>query len=296
MSDNPATQELDNPATAASGGGVGGGATDGSTPPSFSWRNNLKTELRDSPMFRTFDDSAEGLNKAFESHANLNKLLGHEKVPIPKDDNDAEGWARFSKAMGVPDKAEGYGLADPQLPDALKGMGVDKGKFSEIAHGIKLTPSQTKALWKVYNDINVENYNKHLEGLKADLNNTINSLRGEWGDAYNTNVELGQMVINKFTEGNKEANDFITAALTKSAAGIKFLAKIGEQFAENKIGEFQAKKFTFAPEQAQEEIDKIMRDPKHPYNDINAPKAAHDRAVDLVNSLYDSILRAKGQS
>jgi hypothetical protein len=249
-----------------------------------SWKNNLSTDLKNSPFLKKFDDNPDGLNKAFESHGNLEKLLGHDKVPIPKDVNDVEGWNRFSKAMGIPDKAENYGLPDASLPESMKGMTIDKNK---------LTPAQAKGLWKVYNEINVQAYNSHMETLKKNLNETVNTLKGEWGDAYDTNVELGQTVINKFSD-SQEMNDYLTSALSSDPRGVKFLAKIGEQFAENKVGEFQMKRFTLAPEQAKDEIQKITRDMNHAYNNPGATDREHQAAVDYVNSLYAVITRAKG--
>ena len=254
------------------------------------WKSALRTDLKDSPLLQKFDDSPDGLNKAIESHANLEKLLGHEKVPIPKDVNDVEGWNRFSKAMGIPDKAEGYGLPDASLPEAMKGLAMDKQKFAEIVHAHKLTPSQAKGLWKVYNDINVESYNKAMGEQQKKITDTVNRLKGEWGDAYQTNVELGQMVINKFAE-DQETNDYITAMLAQDARGVKFLAKIGDQFAENKVGEFSMKRFTLAPEQAREEWIKIVRDQNHPYNNSKASQKERDAAIDYVNSLIKTATR-----
>lgn len=260
----------------------------------FSWKNHLKSDLKDSPFLSKFDDSTEGLAKAMESYGNLEKLLGHEKVPIPKGAEDTEGWERFSKAMGIPDKPDGYDLPDANLPESMQGMTIDKNKFAEIVHTNKLTPEQAKGLWDTYQEINIQAYNRAMDQHQAELDTAINALRSEWGDSYDVNVELGQMVINKFTDGNQEANDYITSVLSKNPEGIKFLSKIGSQFAENKVGEFQIKRFSLAPEQAQEEIDKITRDPQHPYNNPNATEQEHRRAVDYVNSLYAAINRARG--
>lgn len=258
------------------------------------WKSSLRTDLKDSPLLSKFDDTPDGLNKAIESHANLEKLLGHEKVPIPKDINDVEGWNRFQKAMGIPDKAEGYGLPDPlNLPDALKDAGMSKQKFAEIVHSHKLTPAQAKGLWKAYNDANVQSYSEAVKEHQQKMTETVNRLKGEWGDAYQQNVELGQMVINKFSD-DQETNDYITATLSQDPRGVKFLAKIGDQFAENKVGEFSMKRFTLAPEQAQEEILKIVRDQNHPYNNKEATEREHQAAIDYVNSLYATINRARG--
>ena len=259
-----------------------------------SWKSALRTDLRDSPLAKKFDDTPDGLNKALESHANLEKLLGHEKVPIPKDVNDIEGWNRFSKAMGIPDKAQGYGLPDATLPDSMKGITIDKNKFAEVVHAHKLTPAQAKGLWQVYNEINIDNYKQAMDKHSKQLGETVNRLKGEWGDAYNTNVELGQMVINKFSD-DQEMNDYLTSILSQDPRGIKFLAKVGDQFAENKVGEFQMKKFTLGPEEAQNEVDKLTRDLDGPYMNTKGKftEKEHRAAIDRVNSLIASVQRAR---
>lgn len=263
--------------------------------PLSGWKSALRTDLKDSPLSQKFEDTPDGLNKMTESYANLEKLLGHEKVPIPKDVNDVEGWNRFSKAMGIPDKAEGYGLPDAKLPDSMKGITIDKNKFAELMHAHKVHPSAVKGLWENYQRLNIETYNKAMKDHQDKLNSTVNQLKGEWGDTYGVNVELGQAVINKFSE-DQEMNDYLTSTLTQDPRGIKFLAKIGDQFAENKVGEFSMKKFSLGPADAEKELMEIRSNPKHPYNDDKAPTGERQAAIDYVNNLHAVILRAKGQA
>lgn len=286
MSDNPATPVLDNPVTPEAPVAAA---------PVTSWKSGIRTDLRDSPLLQKFEDNPQGLEKALESHANLEKLLGNEKVPIPKDANDREGWARFNKAMGIPEKADGYGLSDVKFPDSMKGMSIDKGKFAEVVHANNLTPSQAQGLWKTYNDIQIAAYNSHMDGLQKNLEKTSNTLRAEWGDAYATNVELGQNVISQFAE-NQEQNDYLTSVLSSDPQGIKFLAKLGEQFAENKVGSFNVKRFSVTPDEAKGEIEKLKGDLNGPY--FNGGKkftpAEQEEAIKRVNDLQAVITRAKG--
>ncbi len=258
----------------------------------FSWKTKLNTDLRNSPLAQKFEDTPEGLQKAMESHASLEKLLGHDKVPIPKNADDVEGWARFQKAMGIPDKAEGYGLSDVELPGNMKDLTFDKNKFAETVHAFKLTPGQAQGLWKAYTEQNVEAYSKYQATYQDNLNKVVNQLRSEWGDSYEGNVELGQLVISKFA-GDKETEDYLTSTLTKDPRAVKFLAKIGNQFAENKVGEFNYKRFSLSPEQASMEIDKIVKDPNHPYSNPKSTDAEHNSAMDYVNSLYAIVNKAK---
>lgn len=281
------TQEVDNLSPAGSPGTQATPAAP-ATEIGFSWKSKLGADISNAPTLQKFEDTSEGLGKAFESHLSLEKLLGHEKVPIPKNADDVEGWNRFSKAMGIPDKAEGYGLADVELPGNMKDLSFDKNKFAETVHAFKLTPNQAKGLWEAFTKQSMDSYNKYLTEHENNLKKVVNTLRSEWGDTYDINVELGQTVINKFA-GDKESEDYLTSVLTKDPRAIKFLAKIGNQFAENKVGEFQIKRFSLAPEEAKVELDKILKDPSHPYLNEKSSDAEHTAALDYVNNLYKII-------
>jgi len=263
------------------------------TQDAFSWKSQLSPDFANSPTIQKFADTKEGFNNAIKSHLSLEQMLGHEKVPIPKGDDDKEGWNHFSKAMGIPNRAEEYGLPDAEIPESMKGMTFDKSKFAETVHAFKLTPRQAKGLWEAYTNMAKETYAKAMKSHEDHMIQVKNQMRGEWGDAYDTNVELGQLVINKFSS-DKDMEDYVTSTLMKHPNGIKFLSKIGNQFAENKVGDFAHKRFSLTPDQAQEEIDHIMMDSKHPYNNDKSTPAERERAISYVNSLYAVLQRAKG--
>jgi hypothetical protein len=70
---------------------------------------------------------------------------------------------------------------------------------------------------------------------------------------------------------------------------------LGDQFAENKIGDFKYQRHSMTPEEADREISAIRNDANHPYNNDKATQAERDRAIDYVNSLI-SARRPKGQA
>jgi hypothetical protein len=290
----PADNSDPQTAGAPSGASDAAGTTAGA---GQSWKSSLRTDLRDSPFAQKFEDTPDGLNKALESYGNLEKLLGHEKVPIPKDVNDVEGWNRFSKAMGIPDKAEGYGLPDAKIPESMakNGLTLDKNQFAEVMHAHKVHPSAVKGIWETYQKMNIDAYNKAMETHQKQLTQTVNQLKGEWGDAYQTNVELGQMVINKFSD-SQEMNDYLTTVLSKDPRAIKFLAKIGDQFAENKVGEFSMKRFSLTPDEASDEAKKMSRDMEGPYMNQKGKYTdrEHQAAIDRYNMLIKTSM-SRGQ-
>jgi hypothetical protein len=177
----------------------------------------------------------------------------------------------------------------------MKDLALDKNKFAEIMHAHKVHPSAVKGIWNAYQQMAIESYKGAMEKHQKTLTDTVNSLKGEWGDAYQSNIELGQMVINKFAP-DQATNDYITTVLSQSPQGIKFLAKIGDQFAENKVGEFQMKKFSLAPDEAMEEVRRIKADMDGPYMNQKGKfsEKEHQLAVERVNGLIASVQRARG--
>ena len=259
----------------------------------FNWKGNLNSDMQNSPLVQKFEDTQEGFGKFAESHHNLEQLLGHEKVPIPKGEEDQEGWQRYRKAMGIPESAAGYQLPDAIIPENAKGMSFDKAQFAGIMAKHNATPQQAEGMWKAYTEMTTASYNKAMQDYQAGIDESVNTLRSEWGDTYDTNVELGQAVINQFSE-DKETNDYITATLSQDPKGIKFLQKIGQQFAENKIGDFQPQRFSMTKENAKEDYEKIIRDPQHPYQNPMAGPREHKEAVEHVNRLLGVMNRTEG--
>lgn len=261
-------------------------------PQDFSWKTQLPTDLQNAPSLKAYPDTKEGFANAIKSHLSLEKLLGHEKAPIPKGKDDAEGRAAFNRAMGVPESADGYKLADANIPDSLKGFMIDKAKFAQIMHGRHATPDQAAELWKEYTDNMVGVYSQAEKAQRDKVTSGINMLRQEWGDAFQSNVDLGQKVLNLFA-GDKEGNDHLTALLVGDPVGMKFLASIGKQFSENKIGDFKYQNYAMSPDDAQAEIEKIRQNPNHPYVNDKASPAERDRAIEYVNSLISIVNKGK---
>ena len=256
-----------------------------------SWKKQLATDFANSPTMQKYADTKDGLNDAVRAHLELQKMMGHDKVPVPKGPDDLAAMAQFKKAFNIPNEPSGYKLPDADFPESMKGTSIDKEGFSAIVHRYNLTPEQAKGMWSEYTSMIRGIHTQHSQEYEAKMTQVRNRMRQEWGDAYDTKVELGQMVINKFSD-DEEMNESITALLSQNPHGIKFLAQIGNQFAENKIGDFKYQTHARSPEEAQKEINSIRHDQNHPYNNEKATSGERQRAIDYVNSLYAAISRS----
>lgn len=288
--DNITTPVLENPDTQVVATAEPA-ATTVAQPSEFSWKSNLNPDFANSPTIKNFPDTKDGFNSAVKSHLELQKLVGYEKVPIPKGPQDTLAMDAFKKAFKIPDKAEGYALPDPVVPDNMKDvLKFDKSLFQNTIHKHNLNPEQAKGLWNDFQEINKQQVVDYTQQLQNQVAESRKALMGEWGDAYQSKVELGQMVINKYSS-DQDMNDFITSTLVKDPRGVKFLAKIGDQLSENKIGDFKYQRHSLTPEEIDRELSSIRSDMSHPYNNEKAPFADRERAIKHVNGLIASRAR-----
>jgi hypothetical protein len=218
--------------------------------------------MRDNPNIQKFK-SPEAMAK---SYLELSTLLGHEKVALPKDENDTVAIQHLNKVLGVPEEPTGYELKDPQAPEGLEEMVFGMDQFKAMAHKRGLTNKQAEGVMEDYvgmlGEIQKKIQSEYAENVKA----TKNDLMKEWGLAFDTKVRMAQAVMNKYA-GSKEEFDALNAAMGNNPATLKFLSWVGENFSEGSIGDIgtSTSQFTKTPAQAKAEYDKIMSDPNDIY-------------------------------
>jgi ATP-dependent exoDNAse (exonuclease V) alpha subunit len=101
-------------------------------------------------------------------------------------------------------------------------------------------------------------------------------LKKEWGNAYDANVELANKVVNKFGV----AESLIAKGIANDPDVIRMFSEIGKATMEDSFITGEANN---TPNNAMEEINRIMGDPKHPY--FNPDHPAHGDAVNKMIQL-----------
>lgn len=114
--------------------------------PTGTWRDRLPDDLKGHESLSKFD-TEEGLAK---SYVNLERLLGGDKVPVPKDPEDKEAWDRYYAAGGRPEKPEDYKFERPQLPDGITYNEDDEKFLRSFAHQNGWNQRQADAAYKTF--------------------------------------------------------------------------------------------------------------------------------------------------
>jgi hypothetical protein len=203
-----------------------------------------------------------------------------DKIPRPTEHFTDEEWAEFHKAGGRPETPEDYAIAKPKdFPDDLWN-GDRVPDWQTFFHQLGLSKKQVDAIIERNNTETLEAWNNNEQSKDLAFNELKQKLKQKWGMAYEQNVHLGNIAIDK---GAKEDLDLKERLLEKINADpdlLEFTSNLGSLFAEHKIVEDTG--VPTSPD-LQQKINEEMMKPA--YLDRNHPD--HKRQVQLVTQLFE---------
>ena len=187
--------------------------------------------FKDSPELSEFvgkkgwKDPASAVN----SYRELEKMIGGEKIPVPKDANDRAAWDVVWKRLGRPDSADEYGLgkregADPEFAKFAEGMFHEMGLPTHIGQSLadKFAEYGAKA--------QAAQEERFSQSVAADLEH-LKSMDG-WGPAYEAKSAAVHAALDAFKIPPETFSTIERALGTKATANL--FANIGEKMGEAK--------------------------------------------------------------
>lgn len=263
------------------------------------WYSSLSEEYRNHPSIQKFND-ANGLAKSYLS---LESLMGRDKVPVPKDENDVMAWEKYNKAFGVPDNAKDYKFT-------INGEDAQLDQFKEIAHKYHLSNDVAQALL----DMHIQDFKDYEQSKIQAFNNeseeATKQLKAEWGLKYDENLRNAKNFLEKMSD-SKEEFDYFNDKIGNDVKFIKLLSKMGSSISEGSLGGFegQVSGFTKTPAEAKAELDRIMNDPSDAYwagarNKRNDAKYCKEHNLTYVSeeerkarvAYVNSLMKMQGQA
>lgn len=241
------------------------------------WKASLPEEIRNDPSLGSIKD----LPSLAKSYVNAQKLVGGEKVAIPKDDADPQ-WDVVFNRLGRPEAPDKYDLVKPE---GLSEWDEDSEKaFREQAHKLGLTTKQAKGLFDWYGNTAVEKVSSFTKAQADSLEKSVGELKSEWGQAFDAKVASAQKAVEFYGDEN------LKGWLTETGNGnhpalVKLFAKLGEGLKEDGLRGTQGAGLT--PGDAQSKVNSILNDPTHPYHDRMKP--GHREAVMEVSKLFEAM-------
>ena len=130
----------------------------------------IPEELREHPSLSPIKD-VENLAR---SYVNAQRLIGSDKVPLPKNPTDEDLDNIYSK-LGRPETAEGYQLAvdgNVITEDIAK-------NYADIAHTLRLTPQQAQGVLDYYKSTVAQNAESLQQQAEQQAEQTAAELQKE---------------------------------------------------------------------------------------------------------------------
>lgn len=172
----------------------------------------------------------KGPADAARAYRGLEELVGKDVLP-PPDPEKLDQWPGW-KALGVPDKPEGYGeIEQPKLADGVTWDNELQTAVLAAGPNLKLTPGQVKGLTGVM----AEHMNKRAANAQAEIDAAMASTRQDFmrrhGKEADAKLAGAQRAVEHF-----EAGEQVLALLDAkmgSGAVMDFFARLGDAIGED---------------------------------------------------------------
>ena len=247
--------------------------------PVSDWRDSLSSDLRDGiGDVQSVEDLAKG-------YVNAQQMIGGS-IRIPGKDAGSEDWDKFyDRFSDVP----GLARYDPEdlsslyeaagQPSDIKEYGMEgvSEDFLSMALAAGLNREQVEVM-SAYNDL----MDDDATAAENDaIESGINTLRQEWGHAFDRKIEEGQRAV-AFLEQTAPG---LSEALDATGAGnhpaiVRVFQALGANLQEGQgFAGTQSGNSGMTPYEARMQIEEMQNNPQHPYH--SGDEMALDRYLEL---------------
>ncbi len=222
--------------------------------PNAPWMSKLSVEDRAFLENKKFLEPEQLLN----SYKNLEKHVGVSEdrlLKIPERSDDVEGWKKIHKKLGVPETPDEY-----ELPDAMGGD-ADLTKWARESFHKNGIPKETgKKLVQEFDALLNTKKTELQKQEDAKFDTEHNSLKKDWGLAYEQNLNTAKSVVAKLKAQNDITDDMIKG-MEKGmgfANTLKHFHNLGTKMSEHKFVpgmDSATGKPILSPEAAKQQLD-----------------------------------------
>lgn len=170
-----------------------------------------------------------------KSYVEGQRMIGQKRVAVPGADAKPEEIDAYHKAIGRPDKPDGYDFTKVKPPENVKVNEAALTGFKDAAHKLGLTPTQASSLYELSLQMGSKALAENMAAVKAQRDAGIETLRQEWGGDFDTNIAHANAALRQHFP--KEFIDFLkTSGMGNDSAIIRGLHAVGKRMAEGGMG------------------------------------------------------------
>lgn len=250
--------------------------------PPADWRLSIPEDIRTHASLKDIKD----IPSLAKSYVHAQTLVGSEKVLKPRPDWKPEQWGAFYDSVGRPPTTDGYKFGEDVIP---KEATVDPEKLKNVQklfHDNGLTPNQASAVMKYYMDsITTAEKTTSEQRTSAQMAAT-NALKKEYGDSYDSKIEIAKSVVHKF--GDQEfLQSLEETGLGNDPRLVRMFIKLGEAMLDDTARGSSSGLIVTNEISAQQEINSLKLDKEFTAALTDRNNPAHKTAVEKWTKLHE---------
>lgn len=256
--------------------------------------DSIPTEFRDKPWVQEFAKNEKPWDALLKSHAGALDIVGRKGVEVPSEGASPEIIAAFNKAIGVPEKPDGYAYAPPDFSnesEAVKQILNERVKDTSFintmrakAHEAGLSPKQFTALATTFDAKQIAQIKEQVTGREtaATAYKATESklLKETYGDSSDASVQLAKDTLAKIIP--QSIRDSKNPNLALLAAGLFIHEKV---FKNDTVGGTNLGAPQLSKDDIRAQILKLRQDPG-----FRDPFARNNKDItQKVDALYNQL-------
>ncbi|NDB42905.1 MAG: hypothetical protein EB035_08000, partial [Actinobacteria bacterium] len=152
------------------------------------WKEAISEEYRKNPNIEKFTE----LDALAKSYINAVSMIGTDKIPLPGKSATDEQWNEVYNKLGRPESPDKYTL-ELKTDVAPVDENIIKG-FAQNAHKLGLNNKQAQGILEFYKSTLEGSAKEMAVNMEAAQAEAANTLRSEWGRAYDENLRKAASV------------------------------------------------------------------------------------------------------
>tara|TARA_R100000458_G_C8253097_1_gene229655 strand:- start:130 stop:954 length:825 start_codon:yes stop_codon:yes gene_type:complete len=246
---------------------------------SVDWKASLSDDVKNDPSLADIKD----VNGLAKSLIHAQKMVGSDKIALPKEDASPEEMSEFYNRLGRPKE---YELTKAELPEGMSYNEDMEKVMKENMHAAGLTNKQANSIYKGYMEYLSGQHKDMTEKNQVQAETWIKDLKKDFGKAYDERVDLSQRAARELG-----GPDFLKW-LDDTGQGnnpmfVKMFAKVGEMMSEGQAEPGVPRQFEMTPDSARQEIARLQRDPNFMNQYTNKDADGHKEAVQKFERLFE---------
>jgi hypothetical protein len=171
----------------------------------FTWRDKLPEEFNTHTVLADYKDDADGLVGAVKSLIHSQKMIGSDKIPLPKEDATEEELREFWQKLGAPGEPDGYEFGKPgeapegfEIPDGLDEVVRAAAAKMHAPKGV------AEGLWSAIVEDMAGRFAKGKEARELDYANRVKAFETQLGAAKDEKMKAIDQAAFALTRNNPD--------------------------------------------------------------------------------------------